>query len=220
MSDYINIKPAKKIEAMKILEILARLYPEANCELNYSSPFELLIATMLSAQSTDKKVNQITARLFERYKTPEQFLSLTNEELENEIKQIGLYRNKSKNIFKVCRILVSEYEGKVPDNRDLLESLPGVGRKTANVVLSNAFHMPAIAVDTHVFRVSNRIGLTNSDKVLDTEMQLMSLFPKDLWITTHHLLIWHGRRICNARNPKCVECEISPYCKYGIKNII
>lgn len=213
------MKSSYKMEAIDILEILARSYPEAKCELNYTSPFELLIATMLSAQATDKKVNQITARLFHKYKTPEQFLSLTSKQLEDEIKEIGLYRNKSKNIIETSRILVNKYNGKVPETREMLESLPGVGRKTANVVLSNVFHQPAIAVDTHVFRVSNRIGLANSEKVLDTEKQLMDLIPIDLWTNTHNLLIWHGRRICYARKPRCSECEIFSYCKYKMKNI-
>ncbi|ACL21080.1 endonuclease III [Desulfitobacterium hafniense DCB-2] len=195
-----------------ILSILAATYPEAHCELNFSTPFELLIATMLSAQATDKKVNQVTARLFRDYKTPEQFLTMSLAEMEQAIKELGLYHNKAKNILATCHILVANYGGEVPGSMEALTQLPGVGRKTANVVLSNAFHIPAMAVDTHVLRVSNRLGLasgTNPDLI---EKQLMSCIPCSQWIQAHHWLIWHGRRICAARNPKCPECPLSPLC--------
>ncbi|CDX01971.1 Endonuclease III [bioreactor metagenome] len=195
-----------------ILSILAATYPEAHCELNFSTPFELLIATMLSAQATDKKVNQVTARLFRDYKTPEQFLTMSLAEMEQAIKELGLYHNKAKNILATCHILVANYGGEVPGSMEALTQLPGVGRKTANVVLSNAFHIPAMAVDTHVLRVSNRLGLasgTNPDLI---EKQLMSCIPRSQWIQAHHWLIWHGRRICAARNPKCPECPLSPLC--------
>jgi len=197
-----------------IINLLSESYPHANCELLYSNPFELLIATILSAQATDKKVNQITPMLFRRYKRPEEFIALSQQELENEIKQIGLYRTKSKNIIETCRILVNTYNGNVPADREALQSLPGVGRKTANVVLSNAFNIPAIAVDTHVFRVANRIGIANSKNVFDTEQQLMELIPKSHWTKAHHLLIWHGRRICEARKPKCEICPLILHCDY------
>ncbi|SHN82244.1 endonuclease III [Desulfitobacterium chlororespirans] len=195
-----------------ILSILAATYPEAHCELNFSTPFELLIATMLSAQATDKKVNQVTERLFRDYKTPEQFLTMSLAEMEQAIKELGLYHNKAKNILATCHILVENYGGEVPGSMEALTQLPGVGRKTANVVLSNAFHIPAMAVDTHVLRVSNRLGLasgTNPDLI---EKQLMSCIPRSQWIQAHHWLIWHGRRICAARNPKCPECPLSPLC--------
>lgn len=195
-----------------ILSILAATYPDAHCELNFSTPFELLIATMLSAQATDKKVNQVTERLFRDYKTPEQFLTMSLEEMENAIKELGLYHNKAKNILATCQILVENYGGEVPGSMEALTQLPGVGRKTANVVLSNAFHIPAMAVDTHVLRVSNRLGLasgTNPDLI---EKQLMSSIPRSQWIQAHHWLIWHGRRICAARNPKCPDCPLSPLC--------
>lgn len=197
-----------------IIDLLTKTYPQASCELLYRNPFELLIATILSAQATDKKVNQITPKLFKKYKSPEDFIKLSQQDLENEIKQIGLYRTKSKNILETCRILVSAYNGNVPAVREALESLPGVGRKTANVVLSNAFNIPAIAVDTHVFRVANRIGIANSNNVMETEQQLMEAIPKSDWIKTHHLLIWHGRRICDAKRPKCDICPLILHCDY------
>lgn len=197
-----------------IIDLLAETYPRASCELLYRNPFELLIATILSAQATDKKVNQITPKLFKKYKSPEDFIKLSQQELENEIKQIGLYRTKSKNILETCRILVSAYNSNVPGDREALESLPGVGRKTANVVLSNAFNIPAIAVDTHVFRVSNRIGIASSNNVIETEQQLMEAISKSDWIKAHHLLIWHGRRICDAKKPKCDICPLILHCDY------
>ncbi|WP_132768691.1 endonuclease III [Tepidibacillus fermentans] len=215
-----KVKLPNRVPTKQILKILSSLYPEAKCELLYRNPFELLIATMLSAQATDKKVNQITPFLFQKYKAPEDFLALSQQELEEEIKQIGLYKTKSKNILETCRILVEKYNGEVPKSREKLESLPGVGRKTANVVLSNAFGIPAIAVDTHVFRVSNRIGLAKSDQVLETELQLMKRIPRNLWSNAHHWLIWHGRRVCTARNPKCEICSLQPYCQYAKENKI
>ena len=216
LNEYKKVKLPNRVPVKKILNALAGTYPEAKCELLHSNPFELLIATILSAQSTDKKVNQITPKLFKEYKSPGDFLKLSQIELESKIKQLGLYKAKSKNILATCKILIEKFGGEVPDNRKALESLPGVGRKTANVVLSNAFNKPAIAVDTHVFRVSNRIGLAKSKNVLGTENQLMKRIPKSLWSYAHHLLIWHGRRICTARNPKCESCPIAVYCNYYI----
>lgn len=205
-------------DVTEILDLLSELYPNAECELNFANSFELLIATILSAQTTDKKVNQVTANLFKEYKNPEDFTKLSQEELEEKIKFIGLQKNKSKNILATCNILVDKYNGRVPQERKPLESLPGVGRKTANVVMSNAFGIPAIAVDTHVFRVANRIGLAKSKNVLETERQLMDKIPEVLWTYTHHALIWHGRRVCTARNPKCTDCLLLPYCNYGKEN--
>lgn len=204
----------KNQKTIIVLDKLKELYPDANCELTHSNNFELLIATMLSAQSTDKKVNQVTKKLFNKYKTPEDFLSLSNENLENQIKEIGLYRNKTKNILAMCEKLIKDFGGEVPGNLEDLISLPGVGRKTANVVLSNGFGVAAIAVDTHVFRVSNRIGIAKSDKIDETENQLMNAIPKNMWSLSHHLLIWHGRRICHARNPKCEICSVLGFCDY------
>lgn len=203
-----------KQSTKKILSLLKEAYPDAKCELNHKSPFQLLVATILSAQTTDIKVNEITETLFKDYPDLEAFLTLSNDVLEERIRQIGLYRNKSKNIIMMCIQLTENFGGEVPKTMEELISLAGVGRKTANVVLSNSFNVPAIAVDTHVFRVSNRIGLASSDNVLGVEKQLQSELPKKEWSLTHHLLIFHGRRCCIARNPKCGECNISSYCKY------
>lgn len=197
-----------------ILSALDHAYPNAHCELNHKNPFQLLVATVLSAQATDKKVNQVTQKLFSMYRTPEDFLQLTQEQLEQAIKEIGLYRNKAKNILAMCRELKERFNGEVPSDMESLTSLPGVGRKTANVVLSNAFGIPAIAVDTHVFRVSNRIGLADAENVEDTERQLMANIPRDMWSKAHHLLIWHGRRVCSARKPKCESCPVRQFCRY------
>lgn len=202
----------------KIIELLMAEYPDAKCELEHENPFQLLVATILSAQTTDKKVNEVTKDLFKEYPTLDEFLLLTQGELENRIKQIGLYRNKAKHIYTMCRQLKEEFNGEVPNTMDGITSLAGAGRKTANVVLSNAFGVPSIAVDTHVFRVSNRIGLANADNVLDTELQLQKAISKKLWSLAHHLIIFHGRRCCYARNPNCGECVIKDYCKY-YKNV-
>ena len=200
----------------KILETLAREYPDAKCELNYSTPFELLVATILSAQCTDKRVNMVTERLFAKYNTPEAFAALTPEQLEEEIKELGLFRNKARNIIAMSRRLLEAHDGEVPRDRSALESLPGVGRKTANVVLSNAFGVPAIAVDTHVFRVAHRLGLVRGAKTpLATEEQLQRNIPKELWSAAHHWLIHHGRRVCEARAPRCHACALLPYCPEG-----
>ncbi|MEG0297028.1 MAG: endonuclease III [Clostridium sp.] len=204
-----------KQRTKNILEILKEDYPDAKCELNHESPFQLLVATILSAQTTDKKVNEITEPLFREYPDVDAFLTLTVEELEQKIKQIGLYRNKAKNLYMMVRQLKEKFNGEVPQTMDEVTSLAGAGRKTANVVLSNAFGMPAIAVDTHVFRVSNRLGLADSDNVLEVELQLQKELPKREWTLTHHLLIFHGRYRCIARSPKCTECNLVKYCKEG-----
>lgn len=198
----------------EVLRLLREAYPDARCALNYETPFQLLVATMLSAQSTDKTVNRVTETLFRVYPTVQDFLQLQQSELEEAIKEIGLYRNKAKNILSMCRELVTSFAGEVPSTMEELLSLPGVGRKTANVVLSNAFNVPAIAVDTHVFRVSNRIGLASADNVLDTEKQLLESIPRELWSTSHHWLIWHGRKVCDARKPKCGLCVLKQYCRH------
>jgi len=207
-----------KKEIEQVLNILSNTYPDAACELYHTNPFELLIATLLSAQSTDKRVNIVTKELFEEYKTPEDFLKLNEEQLAEKIRSIGFYRTKSKNILKLCQILVNEYNSKVPSSREELMKLPGVGRKTANVVISNAFGQNAIAVDTHVFRVSNRIGLANSDNVHDTEEDLMKNIDESQWSKAHHLIIFHGRRICKARKPLCDKCPLTEYCLYYKEN--
>ena len=197
-----------------ILDILKEDYPDAKCELNHESPFQLLVATILSAQTTDKKVNEVTETLFRDYPDLDAFLTLSVEELEERIKQIGLYRSKAKNLIMMCNQLKEKFNGEVPRTMEEITSLAGAGRKTANVVLSNAFGVPSIAVDTHVFRVSNRLGMANSDNVLDVEKQLQKELPKREWSLTHHLLIFHGRRCCIARNPKCEICNLTNYCKY------
>lgn len=197
----------------KVLQLLEKTHGDTGTALVFRSPFQLLVSTMLAAQSTDVQVNKITASLFQKFPGPYEFSRLTAEQLENEIKSVGLYRNKAKNIVVMSRILVERYGGEVPPERDVLESLPGVGRKTANVVLSVGFDIPAFAVDTHVFRVSNRIGLAESGDVVKTELQLMDNIPESKWNHAHHWLIWHGRRICKARNPLCAQCPVNQLCQ-------
>lgn len=203
-----------KKETKEVIDRLLRQYPDAKAGLNFSTPFELLIASILSAQCTDAQVNKTTAVLFKEYKTPEDFLKLSEEELGEMIKSCGFYKNKSKNILATCRLLVEKFNGQVPNTLEELMTLPGVGRKTANVVISNAFNIPAIAVDTHVFRVSNRIGIANSNNVFDTEKDLMENIDREMWSKAHHLLIFHGRKICKARNPLCHECPVADLCEY------
>ncbi len=198
------------------LDTLAEMFPDAKCELNHRNPFELVIAVLLSAQCTDVLVNKVTADLFEKYKTPQDYLNVPLEELENDIRRIGLFRNKAANIQKLCRILIEKYGGEVPREHEALTELPGVGRKTANVVVSNAFGVPAIAVDTHVERVSKRLGVAQKDdSVLEVEKKLMKLVPRDEWTITHHRLIFFGRYHCKAQNPKCEACPFSDRCKEG-----
>ena len=198
----------------KVLDILSEVYKGATCGLNFNSTFELLISTILSAQCTDERVNLVTKELYKEYNTPQAFITLTEEQLGEKIKSCGFYKNKSKNILGCCKMLLEKYGGKVPNTMEELIKLPGVGRKTANVVLSNAFGIPAIAVDTHVFRLANRIGLAKGKTVEEVEEKLMKNIPKNMWSDAHHYLIWHGRKICNARKPKCDECPIIQYCEY------
>lgn len=201
----------KAVEVIKLLDIM---YPNAHCELDYTTPFELLIATILSAQCTDKRVNQVTKVLFENYNTPEAIISMGEEKLQEAIKSCGFYNNKSKNILGACQRILHEFEGEVPNTIEDLMKLPGVGKKTANVVGSNAYGIPAIAVDTHVFRVSKRIGIAQGENPDQVEESLMKNLPKKYWILGHHLLIFHGRYQCTARSPKCESCGISKYCTY------
>lgn len=205
-----------------ILDVLKEEYPDAKCELNHQSAFQLLVATILSAQTTDKKVNEVTESLFKDYPDVDAFLTMSIEELEQRIKQIGLYRSKAKNIIIMCNQLKERFNGEVPATMEELTSLAGAGRKTANVVLSNAFGVPSIAVDTHVFRVSNRLGLADSENVLEVEKQLQKELPKREWSDAHHLIIFHGRRCCIARNPKCDICKLTKQCKYykQIKKVV
>ncbi|RMG68461.1 MAG: endonuclease III [Calditrichaeota bacterium] len=204
----------KKAEIQKVLEILEKTYGNTGTALKFRTPFQLLVATMMAAQSTDKQVNKITEKLFQQYPNPQSFLKLDVTELEEKIKGVGLYRNKARNILATAQKIVKDYGGKVPQSRGELMKLPGVGRKTANVVLSIAFNHDAIAVDTHVFRVANRIGLAEAKTPLETERQLMKNIPKEKWSQAHHWLIWHGRQICRAQNPRCQVCPLTPYCRF------
>ena len=191
------------------------LYPEAKAELHFSNPYETLVATILSAQCTDKRVNMVTEKLFKLYPDAYAMAKLEPEELEPHIKSCGLYHNKAKNIVAASRALVERFEGKVPADRKQLMSLPGVGQKTAGVVLLAAFGDDQIPVDTHVFRVSNRIGLAKSDTPDGVEKQLQKVLPKEIWSHAHHLLIWHGRRCCAARKPECDRCPLRDgLCEY------
>ena len=201
-------------EVKKVLDILGSLYQDDKTMLNFTTPFELLIATILSAQCTDVRVNKITEVLFKEANTPDGIIELGMDRLIEIIKSCGMYNTKSKNIMATCEILVKEYNGEVPNNREELIKLPGVGRKTANVVLSNAFGIPAIAVDTHVFRVTNRIGIVDEKNVEKTEYMLMKRIPEEDWLKAHHQFIYHGRAVCKARGPKCEECEINSYCLF------
>jgi len=191
------------------------MYPDAKCALNHRDAFELLVATVLSAQCTDARVNIVTARMFPNYNKPEQFAALTADEIGEMIKDCGLWQTKAKNIQALSRLLLERHGGEVPRTMEELIQLPGVGRKTANVVLSNAFGVPAIAVDTHVFRVANRLGLANAGTVEETEQQLMRRIPRDTWSPAHHWLIHHGRQVCEARKPKCSQCPLLPYCRFA-----
>jgi len=206
---YIN---KKTINA--VLEILNETYAGVKCGLDFTTHYELLISTILSAQCTDVRVNVVTKQLYKEYNTPKSMITLSQLELGEKIKSCGFYNNKSKNILGATKMILEKYKGEVPRTMEELILLPGVGRKTANVVLSNAFGIPAIAVDTHVFRVSNRIGLAKGKNVEVVEQQLMENIPKKMWSQAHHYIIWHGRKICKARKPDCEVCPIAPYCEF------
>lgn len=199
----------------EVLEILEDEYRDMGCALIYNSPFELLIATMLSAQTTDVTVNKATDVLFSKYNTPEGLANIDITELQEYIKICGFYKTKAQNIINTSKKILQDFNGIVPQTMKELTSLPGVGRKTANVVMANAFGKDAIAVDTHVFRVSNRIGLANAKNVDDTEKQLMDNIPKKYWSRAHHWIIWHGRKVCTARKPKCDICKLQQLCNYN-----
>lgn len=206
--------PLPRVNTAEVLRVLAELYPDAECALDHQNAFELLIATILSAQCTDKRVNMITPRLFAEFPDAAGMAYADTLRVEQLIAECGLYKMKSRNIVGASRMIVEQYGGSVPETMDELLTLPGVGRKTANVVLSNAFGVPAIAVDTHVQRVSNRIGLAQSEDVVVTEQQLMRRIPRAQWSRAHHWLIYHGRQVCTARAPKCSECALAPLCRY------
>ena len=215
-----DYKPTKKDVSsakdriMPILKALAKDYPEASCELNYKTPLQLMVATILSAQCTDKRVNEVTKDLFKKYKKAADFAAATEEELGEDIKSTGFFRNKAKNIIAACKAIVEEHKGKVPGNMEELVKLPGVGRKTANVILGNAFGVPGITTDTHLIRQSRLLGLsTNSDPV-KLEQDLNELIPQKDWTIFSHRIIWHGRRVCNARKPDCENCSLTEQCCY------
>lgn len=200
-----------------ILAELKRLYPDARPALHYSSSYELLVAVILSAQCTDERVNRVTAELFKEHNTPQKMLFLSQEELEKYIFSCGLYRSKASHILSASRDIVERFGGEVPSGMKDLRSLAGVGQKTANVVYSVAFGGDAIAVDTHVFRVSNRLGLAHADTPFKTEEQLKRAIPQSDWSQAHHWLIWHGRKVCHSRNPDCVNCTLAQMCEYYAK---
>ena len=201
-----------------ILAELERLYPDAKPALHFANPYQLLVAVILSAQCTDVKVNLVTPALFAAYPDAAALAGAEPEQVEPYIRTCGLYHNKAKNLVLTARALMERYGGEVPADHDALESLPGVGRKTANVVMSCAFGEDAIAVDTHVFRVSNRLGLADAGDVLKTEQQLMEHIPREKWSLAHHWIIFHGRRVCAARKPACESCTLSPWCEYANGN--
>ena len=208
------------MNAAKRLEIFRRLHednPEPKTELAYNSPFELLIAVILSAQATDVSVNKATAKLYPIANTPEAIYALGVAGLSEYIKTIGLYNSKAKNVIETCRLLVEQHASQVPQTREALEALPGVGRKTANVVLNTAFRQPTMAVDTHIFRVSNRTGLAPGKNVLEVERQLLKFVPKQFLLDSHHWLILHGRYVCQARKPRCGSCRIEDLCDFKQK---
>ncbi|MCR4434225.1 MAG: endonuclease III [Clostridiales bacterium] len=210
----------KKQRVLKILEVFNQLYKEAECSLDYQDPLQLLISTQLAAQCTDARVNMVTETLFKKYKDVHDFASADLKELEQDIKSTGFYRNKAHNIINCCKMLIEKYDGRVPGTLEDLLKLPGVGRKTANLVLGDIFNIPGIVVDTHARRLSQRIGLTQNDDPKKIEFDLMEVVPKKDWGKFCHQLVYHGRAVCNARKPKCGECAISEYCDYQKKNTI
>lgn len=209
-----------KVQIRECLDTFESMFPDAHCELVHENPFELVIAVALSAQCTDALVNKVTKNLFQKYKKPEDYLAVPLEELQSDIKSIGLFRNKAKNIRSLCETLLEQYNGEVPREHEELTKLAGVGRKTANVVVSVAFGVPAIAVDTHVERVSKRLGICRwKDTVLEVEKTLMRKIPKEEWSETHHRLIFFGRYHCKAQSPKCEVCPLLHLCREGQKRM-
>lgn len=204
--------PIQDGKLQQLIEYFSGKYPAPRTSLNYRTPFQLLLATILSAQTTDQQVNLVTERLFQEYTRPEDFAALEPGELAPWLKWLGLYRNKSKYIVQASRIILDRYQGNLPETREELMELPGVGRKTANVVLANAFGIPAFAVDTHVFRVAKRLGLASGSTPLEVERGLQAKIPEELWKEFHHWLIFHGREVCRAQNPACQDCQIADIC--------
>lgn len=204
---------------IQIIEILKSTYPDATCSLDFSTPFELGIAVMLSAQCTDERVNKTTPEIFEKYNTPQDFIDMDIKTLEDLIHPCGFYKTKAKNIKAYSKKILENYNGNLPKNMDELISLPGIGRKSANVIMLEAFNNPiGIAVDTHAKRISNRLGLSSNSDPSKIEQDLLKIIPDKYYKDVNHLLVWHGRNICNARNPKCNECPVSKYCNYYLNN--
>ena len=212
-------RPLTKAQKQVILAKLEETYKDTKTALNYNSPFELLVAVILSAQCTDERVNVITARLFPRLNTPEKMGALTQEQMEEEIRDCGLYHAKAKNILGACHMLVERFNSTIPSDIKTLMELPGVGQKTANVVASIIYNVPAIAVDTHVFRVSHRLGMAKGADPLATEKELQKAIPMEKWSDAHHWFIWHGRKICKARKPLCTQCVLLEECPFKEKNL-
>lgn len=209
-------KKLTKSDVIWILDKLRETYPEAECALTHKNVWELAVSVVLSAQTTDVSVNKVSGPLFKKYPDPQALAAASQEDVEYLIRKIGMYKIKSKNIINLARMVLDKYDGQIPGDFDKLIKLPGVGRKTANVILSVGFGEQHIAVDTHVFRVSNRIGLCNEKDVLKTELALQKVIPNDRWTECHHSLIWHGRKICHARNPRCDECPINTKCRFFV----
>jgi endonuclease III len=204
----------KTQKTRKILDILKDTYPDAYCTLSHKTPFDILVATILSAQCTDARVNIVTQELFQKYHEPTDYLLVSREDLEKDIRSTGFYRNKAKSIQGAARVVMEHYEGSLPKTLEELVKLPGVGRKTANVVLAEAFGIPGITVDTHVGRISRRLGMTDNENPVKVEFDLMKLIPKEDWTWFCHALITHGRRICRSRNPQCAVCPMPGLCRY------
>ena len=205
---------------IQIIKLLKFAYPEATCSLNFNSAFELGIAVMLSAQCTDERVNKTTPAIFVKYNTPQDFINIDINTLENLIHPCGFYKTKAKNIKAYAKKILDEYNGNLPNNIEDLITLPGIGRKSANVIMLEAFNNPqGIAVDTHAKRISNRLGLSSQADPLKIEQDLLNIIPKEYYKDVNHLLVWHGRNICNARKPKCTECPIKKYCEFYNENI-
>ena len=205
----------KKGAVKAIIAELNRLYPEAGCSLTYTDPLQLMIATQLAAQCTDARVNIVTQSLYKKYVTVHDFANADLHELEQDIKSTGFYHNKAKNIINACKMIISDFDGKVPSNMEDLLKLPGVGRKTANLVLGDIFGIPGVVVDTHAGRISNRIGLTSNKDPEKIEYDLMKVIPREHWTNFCHQMVYHGRAVCNARKPDCEACTIREFCDYG-----
>ena len=210
-------RPSERVK--EIIKRLRKAYPDAKLALNFSTPLELLIALILAAQCTDERVNQVTSRLFKKHRSARDYLSVSQEQLEEEIRSTGFYRQKAKTIRACCQVLVKEFNGNIPDSLENLLTLPGVGRKTANILIGNAFGHPAIGVDTHVGRLSQRLGLTKNTDPDKIEIDLVEVVPQRDWVSFCHLLQFHGRRICLARSPRCPECPINDLCPYPEKTV-